>query len=92
MQKDISLNNQDEPLNLSNRENIKFLNSVLDDLMYKKENDYKTFLLEFKNLPINIYMKIDSLRNISLDKKSDEFKEVALKAKTLSKSFHDNYK
>ena len=54
--------------------------------------DKKSFIKNFKNLPLNIYLKIDSLRNTMLDKKSESFRNVAIKAKFVSKELHNQFK
>lgn len=77
---------------LRDKDNIEELNNILDSLYLDLSQDEKKFKLVFKNLPIKIYLKIDSLRSVSTENKSDKFKEVVEKAKDLSKKFHAKFK
>lgn len=82
----------EEEFSLSNKENLLKLNIILDELILELNEDKKSFVKNFKNLPLNIYLKIDSLRNTMLDKKSESFRNVAIKAKFVSKEFHNQFK
>ena len=85
----------DEPIeefSLRDKNNLIKLENILDDLIEKLKGDYKVFKIVYQNLPFKIYNKIDNLRNTSLDRKSDDFKRVALKAKEVNKEFHKSFK
>jgi hypothetical protein len=81
-----------EEFSLRDKENMVELETILDELLAELQNDVKKFKIIFKNLPLKIYIKIDTLRNISTDKKSDKFIEIAKKAKKVSKEFHKQFK
>jgi len=68
------------------------LEAILDDLQITLNDDMLKFKIVFKNLPLLIYNKIDSLANTSSDNKSDDIKRISSKAKFLSKTFHNQFK
>ena len=82
----------DDEFSLRNKDNLIELEKVLDDLLYDLEKDPKKFKVIYQNLPLKFYNKIDNLRNTSLEKKSEDFKRVAYKAKIVNKEFHTNFK
>jgi len=90
MQEDGIINK--EEFSLRDKDNLKLLNDVLEDLIEKSDNNLKQFYTVYSELPLYIYNKIDDLRNISYDKKSEEFINVAKKAKYVNKIFHDKFK
>ena len=83
---------EEDSFSLNTSENIQKLELILDDLILQLEVDKKKFTTLFKNLPLNIYLKIDTLRNVTTDKKSAEFKLMAAKAKKVSRAFHNQFK
>lgn len=77
---------------LKNKENLIELEEVLDDLITHLEKNIREFKIIYQNLPIKFYNKIDNLRSTSLERKSEDFKRIAYKAKRVSKEFHNNFK
>jgi len=84
--------NDDEEFSLKDKKNLIKLEGILDDLLEKLEEDIKKFKILYQNLPLKFYNKIDNLRTTSLERKSDDFKRVAYKAKKVSKEFHSQFK
>ena len=82
----------DEEFSLRDKDNLKLLEDIVDNLIELEKNNKKEFYTVYKNLPLYIYNKIDDLRNVSFDKKGEDFKRVALKAKKVNTSFHKKFK
>jgi hypothetical protein len=88
---------KDEPVkpviySLKEPENIEEIRYILNDLEQALNENILNFKIMFKNLPLNIYLKIDSLANTFASKNNPEIKELADKAKFLSKEFHKQFK
>jgi hypothetical protein len=90
MQEDRPIN--DEEFSLRDKDNLTLLENIVDDLLDISERDKKEFFTTYKNLPLYIYNKIDDLRNVSFDKKGEDFKRVAIKAKKVNTLFHKKFK
>lgn len=82
----------EDNLSLREEENKIRLEDILDELLLELETDVKSFEIIFKNLPIDIYSKIDSLAYTYSDKKNEDIRRIAEKAKTVNKAFHNRYK
>ena len=78
--------------NLNDEANVIKLHGILISLEDMYLQDIKQFKIMFKNLPLNIYVKIDNLRTTNTDNKSGLFKEIILKSKDISKKFHEQFK
>jgi len=81
-----------EDFSLREEENKKKLESILDELIEKYENDPKEFKISFKSLPLYIYTKIDTLAYTTSDTRGKDLQRIATKCKKVSKWFHNQFK
>lgn len=81
-----------EEFSLRDKNNLNVLEEILDNLIKVYSVDIKQFRITYQTLPLIIYNKIDALRNVSYERKSDDFIRIAKKAKEVNKKFHNNFK
>ena len=82
----------DKDLSLREDENKVRLENILDELLLELDQDIGKFKIIFKNLPLDIYSKIDSLAYTYSDKKNEDIKRIAEKAKKVNRAFHNQFK
>jgi len=87
-----NVDNVNDELTLREDSNKQRLEEILDDLINESKRDLPSFYILFKNLPLNIYLKIDTLAHTYTDKKSESTKNIIKKAKYVNKKFHDKFK
>jgi len=82
----------DDDFSLRDENNKVKIEDILDDLILKLEENEYAFISMFKNLPLDIYLKIDSLAYTYSDRKGEDIRRISRKAKLVNKTFHNKFK